>query len=146
MDTVCHQLPANTLLLVIAGSPCQQLTTIGPGRGELGICGEESSLVLTVPLIAGELQRRRPDIRVHVLLENAGSMLPIHREAIGEMLGVSAHNHAPVVDAAGWITFTRRRTLFATVADDERWTPSRRATPGMQGGPLLLGHTQPWPP
>ena len=95
----------------------------------MGICGEDSSLVITVPLIAGELQRRRPDVRVHVLLENAGSMLPIHREAITEMLGVNMSSHAPVVDAAGWTAFTRRRTLFATVADDERWTPPRRPRP-----------------
>ena len=38
LDTI----PESALLLIIGGSPCQQLTTIGTGGGHLGLAGRDS--------------------------------------------------------------------------------------------------------
>ena len=62
LQSVAAALPANALVLVIAGPPCQDLSRMGPDSGARGICGERSSLALLVPAIAGLLQRLRSDL------------------------------------------------------------------------------------
>ena len=82
VQEVCGTLPLGSLLLVVAGSPCQQLTTMGRGGGELGLCGGDSCHFLAIPLLCHLLQCLRPDLLIHLVVENAGSMLARHREAI----------------------------------------------------------------
>ena len=43
------QLPANCMLLVFAGSPCQQLTRAGFFQGWQGLCGPESVHFFVIP-------------------------------------------------------------------------------------------------
>jgi hypothetical protein len=57
-----------------------QLTTIGTGGGHLGLAGRDSVHFFIFPAIARVIQLVRPDIRLHLLIENAGSTLPPHRE------------------------------------------------------------------
>eukprot|EP00975_Prorocentrum_lima_P010333 2198025-Prorocentrum_lima.AAC.1 len=68
MQLLLQELPRNCLCLLIAGSPCQQLTTMGPQRGRLGLCGQESRHYFAVPSIAHVIQSHRPDVRVHALV------------------------------------------------------------------------------
>ena len=42
LRTFAAALPAACLLLVIAGTPCQQLTVAGPLDGRMGLCGRDS--------------------------------------------------------------------------------------------------------
>ena len=56
---LCEQLPRGALALLIGGSPCQDLTSIGPGGGQVGLCGERSVIF---PVLAWALSRARPDL------------------------------------------------------------------------------------
>ncbi len=44
-------LPPGTLILVIAGSPCQDLTSAGRLQGRRGICGDRSVLIHAVSVV-----------------------------------------------------------------------------------------------
>ena len=68
--------------IVIAGSPCQDLTLAGPFGGLLGLTGPCSSLFYYVHIILWFLQMNYPIELIRFLLENAGTMLDIHRKAI----------------------------------------------------------------
>lgn len=79
-------LPAGCTTIIVAGSPCQQLTFAGKYRGQQGLCGPGSVLFFAVPTVAWILQELRPDTIVHVVLENAASMQPVHRATIMQAL------------------------------------------------------------
>ena len=78
---------------VIAGSPCQDLTPAGPLKGLLGLTGPCSSLFYYVHVILWFLQMNYPLELIRFLLENAGTMLEIHRKAILRALGLNADLH-----------------------------------------------------
>ena len=78
---------------VIAGSPCQDLTPAGPLKGLLGLTGPCSSLFYYVHVILWLLQMNYPLELIRFLLENAGTMLEIHRQAILRALGLNADLH-----------------------------------------------------
>ena len=78
---------------VIAGSPCQDLTPAGPLKGLLGLTGPCSSLFYYVHVILWLLQMNYPLELIRFLLENAGTMLEIHRKAILRALGLNADLH-----------------------------------------------------
>ena len=59
---LCEQLPRGALTLLIGGSPCQDLTSIGPGGGQVGLCGERSVHFYIFPVLAWALSRARPDL------------------------------------------------------------------------------------
>eukprot|EP00974_Lingulodinium_polyedra_P013153 1275605-Lingulodinium_polyedra.AAC.1 len=62
---VLRGVPQGGLLLITAGSPCQELTSVGPHGGELGLAGSQSVLYDAVPAIARVASFLRPDIYVH---------------------------------------------------------------------------------
>ena len=78
---------------VIAGSPCQDLTPAGPVKGLLGLTGPCSSLFYYVHVILWLLQMNYPLELIRFLLENAGTMLEIHRKAILRALGLNVDLH-----------------------------------------------------
>ena len=155
-----HQLagaiPQGTLLLIVAGSPCQGLTAGGPLRGRAGVASAASCAITAVFAVWHVLRSLRPDLEMHVVLENAGSMRPEFRQWILDALGIGPAA-APTTDAAAWSGFGRRRTFFSTLPAaaaplipvrpppwDEGW--GRRhlsALPPMQRsrGPLMRAST-----
>ena len=140
--------PRGALLLVIAGSPCQQLTVAGRWRGRQGLAGPDSVNFFAVPAVTGAVRRLRPDLTVTALLENAGSTLRSHRVAMGEAFGLdeaATAAYGPVVDAGDWNRLPRRRLLLATVPPDPQpWNPPRRPTPWRPGwGPHWQGTMKP---
>ena len=152
LQQVAVALPRDSVLLIVAGPPCQDLTRAGHGQGLRGICGQRSSLAVTVPAVAHVLQRLRPDLHVHVLLESSGSMQATHRRAIAAMLGIPAA-HAVPSNAQAWTAFRRNRLLFSTFppAVTATWTPRRRAPPWLPGWAPALpavpgGPVAPMPP
>eukprot|EP00974_Lingulodinium_polyedra_P052765 5073936-Lingulodinium_polyedra.AAC.1 len=62
---VLQDVPQGGLLMITAGSPCQELTSIGPHGGELGHAGSQSVLYHAVPAIARVASVLRRDIFVH---------------------------------------------------------------------------------
>ena len=75
------------------GSPCQDLTPAGPLKGLLGLTGPCSSLFNYVHVILWLLQMNYPLELIRFLLENAGTMLEIHRKAILRALGLNVDLH-----------------------------------------------------
>ena len=104
------------LVLVIAGSPCQQFTWAGPHEGRQGICGEDCHLFFAVPAVTWTLATIRPDIVVHTVVENVASMLPIHRKPILEPMGhLDARTHLATLDTQDWSHTPRRRQFLGTM-------------------------------
>jgi hypothetical protein len=60
------------------------------------------------------LRALRPDLDIHVTLENAGSMTTEARQWILEAMNIHPLG-APTIDAAAWSGFSRRRTFFSTL-------------------------------
>ena len=89
LQRVLQAAPLGAMLLVIGGSPCQQLTTASVDHGRLGLCGRDSVLFYSLAATAHVLQRARPDLQVEVLVENAGSILPEFRTAMTKALGIA---------------------------------------------------------
>ena len=64
--------------IVIAGSPCQDLTYAGFLNGLLGLTGQRSMLFFVVYIVILHLQKLYGIGSVRYLTENAGSMQPVH--------------------------------------------------------------------
>jgi hypothetical protein len=112
--TLARGIPAGALLLIVAGSPCQGLTFGGPTRGRAGVVSTASSPIVAVFAIWHILHTHRPDLDIHVVIENAGSMTPESRQWILQALNIPP-TAAPTTDAAAWSGFARRRTFFSTM-------------------------------
>ncbi len=73
-------------------------------------------------------QRWRPDLVVHLVLENAGSMRPQHRQAIAQALGIPGEWMVSL-DSADWTACWRRRLYAATFPPAAGTQPARRPAP-----------------
>ena len=62
-----QSLQADCITIIVAGSPCQQLTFAGRYRGQQGLCGPDSVLFFAVPTVAWILQELKPGTVVHVV-------------------------------------------------------------------------------
>ena len=118
---------------MVAGSPCQGLTFGGPTRGRAGVVSTASSPIVAVFAIWHILRVHRPDLDIHVVLENAGSMTPESRQWILQALNISP-TLAPTTDAAAWSGFARRRTFFSTMPVGEVPTLIRPRPPPWDPG------------
>ena len=132
IDTLVRGIPAHALLLVVAGSPCQGLTYGGPTRGRAGVASTASSPMVAVFAIWHILRSHRPDLAIHVVLENAGSMTPESRQWILEALNIPPAL-APTTDAAAWSGFARRRTFFSTLPATDALIIRPRLAPWDEG-------------
>ena len=103
----------NALLVIIGGSPCQQLTRAGRHGGKEGLCGDDSWNFYVFPLILHAANQARPDVEVHVTVENAGSMMEKFKLAIIGALGTPSRGNADASNGllglrpAGGPEFTR---------------------------------------
>ena len=134
---VILNLPEGALVLLAAGSPCQDLSPAGRLGGRLGLLGPRSKHFWAVPLCAWYIRTLRPDLLVHVLLENVDSMRPEHRAVLLRALALDPQVHATVLDAKTWGPLPRRRLWAATFPppsadyDTLRW--ERRIPPWEPG-------------
>ncbi len=128
LRTTLGTIPRGALLLITAGSPCQQLTTAGVLGGRDGLLGDTSKLFWCAPWIAAMAQQWRPDLAVHLVVENAASALPLHRAAIREAMGIPAEWVA-VLDSAAWTVCRRRRLYAASFPAGEAAAVPRRPPP-----------------
>ena len=83
-------LPQNCRVFVIGGSPCTDLTKGSSDQGFLGLAGPASCLFFNIHLLLFLLQTALPPTHVRFLVENAGSMLPLHRDFIRWSLGIES--------------------------------------------------------
>ena len=61
LSRFAQSLPAGCITIIVAGSPCQQLTFAGRYRGQQGLCGPDSVLFFAVPTVVWILQVLRLD-------------------------------------------------------------------------------------
>ena len=83
-------LPQNCRVFVSGGSPCTELTRGSSDQGLLGLAGPASCFFFTIHLLLFLLQSVLPQTHVRFLVENAGSMLPLHRDFIRWSLGIES--------------------------------------------------------
>ena len=143
---VLAKVEPGAMLIVVGGSPCQQLTLAGRHGGREGLCGSESWNFYVFPLVVHAIKTARPDVVVHVVVENAGSMAAKFRDAIAVALGIpgdggpsDAHpaqqgehsrgGFAPVIDARRFSPFTRKRIFFSTLPPAENQWAIRGGRP-----------------
>ena len=117
--------------IVIAGSPCQDLTTIGKHKGVLGLAGTRSIHFYTFHLTVHYLQQALSPHKVIYVLENAASMKAEYRQAIQLILGNSGRKPQLRERDSGEHTVAQRRRYFFTnsrhtsepTADGIPWDP-----------------------
>lgn len=142
LSRVLATTPRNALMLIIAGSPCEQLTTAGAYQGKQGLCGPDSILMYAIPIIARAAQDLRPDLQANVMIETATSAQPRHNMAMLEALGIPLEEegrHILHVDTKGWTAPPRNHLLLLSripvgpKEESTRWNPHRRADPWGKG-------------
>ena len=92
---VLREVEPGAMLLIVGGSPCQQLTLAGRHGGREGLCGGDSWNFYVFPLVLYAAKRARLDIDVHVTVENAGSMMGKFKRAIAGALGIPVQDAHP---------------------------------------------------
>ena len=125
--------------IVVAGSPCQDLTTAGPFQGLLGLTGPCSSMFYYVHSILWMLQMNYPIELIRFLVENAGTMLEIHRQAILKALGLNPQlppDHFRV-DPKFSHGIRRNRFFFRNYPDRDQVAHTVGLSLGDEEGPLL---------
>ena len=145
------EIEPGAMLIIVGGSPCQQLTLAGRHSRE-GLCVDDSWNFYVFPLILHAAKRARLDIDVHVTVENAGSMMEKFRVAIVRTLGISTRDanagigprglepavgceSAPAIDARRFSPYTRKRIFFSTLppAKDQWMIRGGRPPPWDEG-------------
>ena len=125
--------------IVVAGSPCQDLTSAGPFQGLLGLTGPCSSMFYYVHIVLWILQMNYPIELIRFLLENAGTMLEIHRKAILKALGLNPQTPPDHfrVDPKFSHGIKRNRFYFRNYPDRETVPKAAGLPLTNQEGPLL---------
>ena len=104
-------LPPDSVIFVGAGSPCQDLTSIGRGKGSLGLIGDRSVHIHCVWAVLYFLSQTRFWNRTIILIENAGSMLPHMKKYIHTLFSIpTACCH--YLNCSRWGSVTRARYFF----------------------------------
>ena len=123
-------LPPDSVIFIGAGSPCQDLTSIGRGKGSLGLAGDRSVHIHCVWAVLYFLSQTRFWSRTFILIENAGSMLPHMKQYIHTLFGIpTACCH--YLNCSRWGSVTRARYFFTS--SDLSVLPERSSSPFTPG-------------
>ena len=104
----------NLKWFIVGGSPCQDLTYAGPSQGLLGLVGSQSRLFFVLLCTIRTMQVLVGASCVRFLVENTGSVKPVHYVAFCRLLDLP---HEPpgqyIWDLARYTPFiTRKRNFF----------------------------------
>ena len=137
VDPFVDDLPAGTLLVLIAGFPCTDCTIAGNYEGWLGLQGDESVNFFFVGELKRYVMERRPDIYVHEILENVQSMRDPHKQVVLQAMGDIDERYVMLINSADWTACPRVRLWFASFPAPERDEDiavfPRRASPWERG-------------
>ena len=123
-------LPPDSVIFIGAGSPCQDLTSIGRGKGSLGLAGDRSVHIHCVWAVLYFLSQTKFWSRTVILIENAGSMLPHMKKYIHALFGIpTACCH--YLNCSCWGSVTRARYFFTS--SDLSVLPDRSPSPFAPG-------------
>ena len=131
-------LPSNCRIFVVGGSPCTELTIGSSDRGLLGLSGPASCLFFTIHLLLFLLQSALPAKNIRFLVENAGSMLPVHSDFICWTLGIQSTDVKHFLWEARTLGLAdRKRFFFQNVFVPKLEVPTSTNFPFPEGwGPL----------
>ena len=104
----------NIPYIVVAGTPCQDLTTIGKLKGALGLAGTRSIYFYTFHLTLHYLQEALPPQKIMYVLENAASMKSEYRQTIQLVLGNSGRRPHLQERDSGLHTVAQRKRYYFT--------------------------------
>ena len=137
-------LPPDAAIFSGAGSPCQDLTSIGRGQGVLGLTGGRSVHIHCVWAVLYFPSHTKFWQRTVNLVENAGSMQPHMKTFIHNILGIPASccHH---INCSKWGSVTRAR-LFFTSSDVDANLPSHSPSPFNPGWSPMLKVSTSQPP
>jgi hypothetical protein len=125
--------PSCKRLVIVAGSPCQDLTFMNKWKGLLGILGQRSKHFQIVPVLLLTLQILRPDMLIFLIIEiieNAGSMREVHKQAILDLLGMTK-GVVKQIDAGTWGPVRRNRIFISNTIDFQK--PGKLPNPWKKG-------------
>ena len=123
-------LPRDSVIFIGAGSPCQDLTSIGRGKGALGLTGDRSVHIHCVWAVLYFLSHTKFWSRTIILIENAGSMLPHMKKYIHTLFGIPAAC-CHYLNCSRWGSVTRARYFFTS--SDLAVLPDRSPSPFAPG-------------
>ncbi len=106
-------LPPDCVIFVGAGSPCQDLTSIGRGKGILGLAGDRSVHIHCVWAVLYFLSCTPFWSRTVILVENAGSMRAHMKSYILSLLGIPS-SCCHYINCSRWGSVTRARYFFSS--------------------------------
>ena len=113
LQCFADSLPSGTLVVIISGWPCTDLTTLNTWGGWPGLQGPRSWLFFSILLAKTEVEARRPDVIVHAVGENVATMRPQHLEVVIACFG-GGRECLMVIDSGEWTVCPRVRNWFAT--------------------------------
>ncbi len=126
MHDFVEHLPLYTTVLLVAGPPCQDLTSVSANAGKRGLCGDRSCHFYAVPLAAWCMQKLRPDLRIHTVVENASSMKLHFKQEFLRALNIVGDHYAQTLDSGQWCRFSQEALLLLHA-------PARPASPAARG-------------
>ena len=136
-------LPPDCVIFVGAGSPCQDLTSIGRGKGVLGLTGERSVHIHCVWAVLYFLSFTPFWVRTVILVENAGSMRSHMKSYILSLLGIPS-SCCHYINCPRWGTVTRARYFFSS--SDISPIPPHSPSPFLSGWFPMLRLSSASPP
>ena len=125
-------LPDDSLVLIVGGSPCNNLSRISANRGVDGLAGTQSCHFFAIPFAAYIANFLRPGLHVQTLVENVHPMDAVSYQAMLESLGNLPDEYAVLMNAADWVASPRQRTWIGSFPPPraaDRITYRRMASP-----------------
>ena len=101
----------DTEIVLIAGSPCQDLTVYGPQKGILGFTGSRSRHMHAFYYTLKVLEHLWPTSQIFYVLENAGSMQEMHLDYITAILNLQP-SQIKRINTSTWSEAHRNRLFF----------------------------------
>ena len=129
----------NTEIIIIAGSPCQDVTTYGQYRGLLGFAGSRSRHMHAFYFTLKALQALWPLTQTFYVLENSGSMQDMHLKYITKLLNVTPQC-VKKINASLWTETARSRLFFSPTTSC--LLPTRSPKPWHNGWDKLILNEQ----
>ncbi len=137
--------PEKTLIVVVGGSPCQDLTYAGKSA-QLGVVGSRSVHIHVFYALFLVIQKVFPNLydRILPVIENAGSMMEQHRDYISTMFGIRDNQrHTTQAGDSGHVR--RGRLFFTRLTKNIAPKAKERVKPWQKGWvPLLKDAAYPW--
>jgi len=146
---LCHELLAIAKdverVIIVGGRPCQDLTTMNELGGILGVAGARSRHFHIFPVLLSVLKAVKSSLTFFVTVENAGSMLDIHRKYMREALDLPLVA-SKAINSGEWGHVRRNRIFLSNTL--QACKPEQQPAPWDEGYVLAKcwqGHRlMPW--